>query len=84
MSIWWVLPLETVHAITYAAGWSACAINVSKVAPSGLESTMQGVFQGLWTGVGAGLGSLLGKLGFIWFYVVEFQFHFINQQRAVK
>jgi len=58
--LWSVLPLETIHAVTYAGGWSACAINASKIAPPGLESTTQAMFQGLWTGVGAGLGGLLG------------------------
>lgn len=52
----YVLPLETLHALTYACGWSACAIKASKIAPPGLESTAQSLFQGLWTGVGAGAG----------------------------
>lgn len=64
LPLWSVLPLETIHAVTYAGGWSACAINASKIAPPGLESTTQAMFQGLWTGVGAGLGGLLG--GFLY------------------
>ncbi|GAB4822224.1 hypothetical protein N2152v2_009270 [Parachlorella kessleri] len=59
---WWVLPIETLHAITFAAGWSACAINSSKISPPGLESTTQGLFQGLWTGLGSGIGGLVGGL----------------------
>lgn len=39
--VWWVIPIETLHAVTFACGWSACAINSSKIAPPGLESTTQ-------------------------------------------
>ena len=70
-SIWkvgvhWVLLLETSHAITYACGWSACALNASKIAPPLLESTTQAVFQGLWSGIGAGMGGLLGGVLYHW------------------
>ncbi|KAL6785443.1 hypothetical protein ACKKBF_B00270 [Auxenochlorella protothecoides x Auxenochlorella symbiontica] len=58
----WVLAIETLHGITFALGWSACAMNSSKIAPPGLESTTQAIFQGLWTGVGTGLGGLVGGL----------------------
>ncbi|PSC76656.1 major facilitator superfamily domain-containing 6-like [Micractinium conductrix] len=58
----YVVLLETLHAITYACGWSGCAVNSSKIAPPGLESTTQGLFQGLWTGVGCGLAGLLGGI----------------------
>lgn len=37
----WVLAIETLHGITFALGWSACAMNSSKIAPPGLESTTQ-------------------------------------------
>lgn len=60
LGVHWVLLLETTHAITYACGWSACALNAAKIAPAGLESTTQAVFQGLWSGVGAGMGGLVG------------------------
>jgi hypothetical protein len=61
VGLWAVIPLETLHALTFAAGWSACAINASKISPPGLEATMQAMFQSLWTGLGAGLGGLLGE-----------------------
>ena len=56
--------VETSHALTFACGWSACALNASKVSPPGLESVSQALFQGLWSGVGSGLGALLG--GAMW------------------
>ena len=61
-----ILILETLHAVTYAIGWSACALNASKIAPSGLESTTQAAFQGLWSGIGAGTGGLLGGVLYHW------------------
>ncbi|KAL4431140.1 hypothetical protein ABPG75_006396 [Micractinium tetrahymenae] len=56
----WIMPIEALHAVTYACGWSASAVNSSKIAPPGLEGTTQGLFQGLWTGVGCGLAGILG------------------------
>ncbi|KAL4423566.1 hypothetical protein ABPG77_004606 [Micractinium sp. CCAP 211/92] len=56
----WIVPIEALHAVTYACGWSASAVNSSKIAPPGLEGTTQGLFQGLWTGVGCGLAGILG------------------------
>lgn len=56
----WVVVIEGLHAVTYACGWSASAVNSSKIAPPGLESTTQAIFQGLWTGVGCGVAGLLG------------------------
>lgn len=41
---------------------AASAVNSSKIAPPGLESTTQGLFQGLWTGVGCGVAGLVGGL----------------------
>lgn len=64
VGVGWVLAVETLHGITFALGWSACAMNSSKIAPPGLESTTQAVFQGLWTGVGTGLGGLAGGLAY--------------------
>ncbi|EFN59197.1 hypothetical protein CHLNCDRAFT_50056 [Chlorella variabilis] len=58
----WIVAIETLHAVTYACGWSASAVNSSKIAPPGLESTTQGLFQGLWTGVGCGVAGLVGGL----------------------
>jgi len=66
LSIHWIYLIETLHAITYAAGWSACALNASKIAPAGLESTTQAVFQGLWLGIGAGSGGLFGGILYHW------------------
>ena len=56
----WVLPIECLHSITYAGGWSACAIHSARVAPQGLEVTTQAIFQGLWLGLGGGAGLWYG------------------------
>lgn len=61
-NLWWTLPIETLHGITFAAGWSACAINASKLAPPGLETTFQALFQGLWTGLGSTIAGIVGGL----------------------
>lgn len=66
LSVRWIYAIETLHAITYAVGWSACALNASKIAPPGLESTTQAVFQGLWSGIGAGTGGLVGGFLYHW------------------
>ena len=58
----YILVLETVHAVTYAAGWSACAVNASKISPPRLEATSQAIFQSLWGGVGAGTGAIVGGI----------------------
>lgn len=58
--LWVVLPIECLHAITYAGGWSACAIHSARVAPVGLEVTTQAIFQGLWLGLGGGVAGLVG------------------------
>lgn len=64
----------TTHtAITYAGGWSACAIHAAHLAPPGLEVTSQAIFQGLWLGLGGGLAGLVGgrlyaSLGAHWLF----------------
>jgi hypothetical protein len=40
-SPWAVLPVELLHGITFACGWGAGTINCKRVAPPGLEATMQ-------------------------------------------
>ncbi|KAF6258417.1 hypothetical protein COO60DRAFT_1128185 [Scenedesmus sp. NREL 46B-D3] len=61
-SAWAVLPVELLHGVTFGCGWSAGTITSKRVAPPGLEATMQGIFQGLYFGVGQGLGALIGGL----------------------
>lgn len=59
---WAVLPIELLHGITFAMGWGCGTICAKRVAPPGLEATMQGIFTGLYFGVGQGLGALVGGL----------------------
>lgn len=41
-SVWWVLPIETLHGITFACGWGAGTVCCKQMAPHGLAATMQG------------------------------------------
>lgn len=40
-SPWAVLPIELLHGVTFACGWGAGTLYSKKVAPPGLEATMQ-------------------------------------------
>lgn len=44
-SPWAVLPVEALHGITFACSWGVGTINCRRLAPPGLEATMQGIFQ---------------------------------------
>ncbi|GBF91339.1 hypothetical protein Rsub_03659 [Raphidocelis subcapitata] len=59
-SPWLVLPVQLLHGLTYAWGWGAGTVKGGRLAPPGLQATMQGLFQGAYVGVGAGLGALAG------------------------
>lgn len=43
-SPWWVLPIELLHGITFAYGWGVGTVMCKRLAPPGLEATMQGIF----------------------------------------
>ncbi len=45
-SAWWVLPIETLHGLTFACGWGAGTEKSKALAPPGLEATQQAIFQG--------------------------------------
>lgn len=59
-SPWLVLPVETLHGLTFALAWAAGTAYCGRIAPPGLESTVQSLFQGLMFGMGHGLGGLVG------------------------
>ena len=40
-SPWWVLPVELLHGITFGCAWAAGTEYSSKIAPAGLEATVQ-------------------------------------------
>lgn len=66
-SPWAVLPVELLHGVTFACGWGAGTINCKRVAPPGLEATMQ-VGGCAWWVPGAGM---LHAAGVHVMYVVE-------------
>ena len=51
-SAWLVLPVELLQGCTFALAWSAGTVQVKRIAPPHLRSTVQSLFQGLYTGIG--------------------------------
>jgi hypothetical protein len=56
----WVLLVEPLHGITFAAMWTASVTYAEEIAPPGLAVSMQGLCSGLHWGLGAGAGALIG------------------------
>lgn len=59
-SPWWVLPVELLHGVTFALMWATCVSYAKRIAPPGMEATMQGVLTSVYYGIGRVTGSLLG------------------------
>lgn len=59
-SPWAVLPVETLHGLTFGLTWAAGVQKSAAIAPPGLETTTQSIFQGLMFGVGFGSGAAAG------------------------
>lgn len=59
-SVWFVLPVELLHGLTFGLTWSVGTKKSQLLSPPGLEATTQSVFQGCMFGLGYGLGGLLG------------------------
>ncbi|CAM9243107.1 unnamed protein product, partial [Laminaria digitata] len=57
---WWVLPVEVLHGVTFAAMWAATTDYAHEIAPEHMKATMQGLVTGLHWGLGYGLGAVLG------------------------
>ena len=53
---WAVLPVETLHGITFACGWGAGTVHARQLAPEGLAATLQVGRDG------AGAGRVSGEL----------------------
>eukprot|EP01025_Chloroclados_australasicus_P048769 TRINITY_DN5533_c0_g1_i2.p1 TRINITY_DN5533_c0_g1~~TRINITY_DN5533_c0_g1_i2.p1 ORF type:complete len:609 (+),score=40.38 TRINITY_DN5533_c0_g1_i2:173-1999(+) len=60
--LWMILPVETLHGITFAFAWAGGTLKSRQLATKGYEATFQGVFQCMFFGVGRGLGGGLGGL----------------------
>lgn len=41
VNVWWVLPVEVLHGLTFSLGWAACATHATEIAPPGYASTTQ-------------------------------------------
>ena len=63
-TVWYVLPCEVLHGLTFAALWSACCNYAAAVAPPGLKASVQGVVGGVHWGLGVGTGATVGGLSF--------------------
>jgi len=48
---WWVLPIELLHGLTFAAMWAAGVAFANNRAPNGLEATAQGLYTGVYSGM---------------------------------
>eukprot|EP00903_Cladosiphon_okamuranus_P011518 g10845.t1 len=59
---WWVLPVEVVHGLTFAAMWAATTDYAHGIAPAHMRTTMQATVSALKRGLGYGLGALLGGI----------------------
>ena len=60
LDVWWVLPVEVLHGLTFSLGWAACATHASEIAPPGYATTTQGVISATFWGVGFGIGGIGG------------------------
>jgi PPP family 3-phenylpropionic acid transporter len=58
--VWWVLPINLLHGLTFAGLWVAGVSYANAVAPKGLGATAQGIFTGVTMGIGAATGALVG------------------------
>ncbi|XP_001630859.3 major facilitator superfamily domain-containing protein 6 [Nematostella vectensis] len=59
---WYVLLVEPMNGITFAAMWATCVSYASILAPNEVQSTMQGVVSSVYYNLGGGTGSLLGGM----------------------
>lgn len=57
---WMVLPIESIHMLTYGCMWCSSIAYAHHVAPSGLGITMQRMFEVVHGGLGVSLGALIG------------------------
>ena len=60
--VWYVLPINLLHGLTFSAMWVAGVSYANQVAPKGLGATAQGLLTGVSMGLGAASGALLGGL----------------------
>lgn len=61
-SLWFVLPVELLHGVTFGVAWCGGVNLCTRIAPVGLECTVQSMFSGTYAGLGKGLGGLAAGL----------------------
>jgi MFS transporter, PPP family, 3-phenylpropionic acid transporter len=61
-SVWFVVPVEALHAATWGVPWTAAVNFCKSEAPPGLASSAQGLFTAVLGGLGQGTGGLVGGL----------------------
>ncbi|XP_077996786.1 major facilitator superfamily domain-containing protein 6-like [Glandiceps talaboti] len=59
---WWVLPVEILQGISFAASWVALTSYMALVVPCDSFATVQGILHGAYWGLGLGVGSIVGGL----------------------
>jgi MFS family permease len=57
---WWVLPIETLHGLTYGLLLAALTNYIYQAAPKGAEGTMIGLLAAFQRGLGGGIATLAG------------------------
>lgn len=59
-SIWWVVPLQALHALTYGACHCASVTFISQAAPAHMASSAQTIFSAVTIGLGGIIGGVVG------------------------
>jgi PPP family 3-phenylpropionic acid transporter len=59
-SVWWMLPLQALHALTYGACHCASVTFISRAAPAHMASSAQTLFSAVTIGLGGIVGGLIG------------------------
>ncbi|GMH42383.1 hypothetical protein BSKO_10302 [Bryopsis sp. KO-2023] len=59
-STWWVLAIEPLHGVTFGCAWGAGTEFSRRIAPPGLDATLQAIFSGMYFGIGYGTGAVVG------------------------
>ena len=63
-SLWLVVPVETLHAVTFGIAWTAGVNFCKHEAPPGLQGSAQSLFVSVYFGLGRGIGGLTGGLAY--------------------
>jgi PPP family 3-phenylpropionic acid transporter len=59
---WMVLPVQSLHGLSFSAMWVACVGLAGEMAPPGMGATAQGLLSSVFFGLGGAIGGLAGGL----------------------